>query len=79
MAWAACTACMLELMVPVRACWAEVCKTRRGVTETERNTERKENIEEAWRLGRKTARAWGRSRGGWAQGLGPTEDGVLPH
>lgn len=29
-AWAACTACMLELMVPVSACWAEVCKARRG-------------------------------------------------
>lgn len=24
-AWAAWTACILELMVPVRACWAEVC------------------------------------------------------
>lgn len=27
-AWAACTACMLELMVPVSACWAEVCRNR---------------------------------------------------
>lgn len=28
-AWAACTACMLELMVPVSACWAEVCRSDR--------------------------------------------------
>ncbi len=28
-AWTACTACMLELMVPVKACWADVCKIQR--------------------------------------------------
>lgn len=32
-AWAACTACMLELMVPVSACWADVCNTRAGEME----------------------------------------------
>lgn len=29
-AWAACTACMLELMVPVKACWADVCGDKRS-------------------------------------------------
>lgn len=38
-AWAACTACMLELMVPVRACWAEVCNT-----ETDRGTPEAQNL-----------------------------------
>lgn len=28
-AWTACTACMLELMVPVKACWADVCNRYR--------------------------------------------------
>ncbi|TNN53121.1 hypothetical protein EYF80_036703 [Liparis tanakae] len=30
-AWAACTACMLQLMVPVSACWAELSVTRGGM------------------------------------------------
>lgn len=29
-ACACCTACMLVLMVPIRACWAEVCKAEQG-------------------------------------------------
>lgn len=46
-AWAACTACMLELMVPVSACWAEVYKER-----SKREHLREEKINEDMRLER---------------------------